>query len=118
MSKSVLRQFSETFTTYQEKFGLNGYQIYFQTAPIGDSYANIFINQDGMVATVTLNNAVSKEDKSHQDIHKNAKHEALHLLVGRFSDYAQSRYVTRADITEAEEELVRRLDTLIPDIKV
>jgi len=112
-----LKRFQKIFTAYQQKFGLNGYKVYFKYETINDSFASIVIDQDGLVATARLNSSLPDKDKPFQNIHGSAKHEAIHLLVGRFSDYSQSRYITRSDVTEAEEELVRRLEQLIPDIK-
>jgi hypothetical protein len=115
--KSEFKEFQKTFTAYQKQFGLNGYKIYFKNEDIIDSFADVLVNQDGMVATVRLANNLSKEEKSYLNVPANAKHEALHLLVGRLSDCAQSRYMTKGQVAEAEEELVRRLENLIPDIK-
>ncbi len=106
-------EFKRYFATYQKRFGLNGYKIYFKQESLEDNFADIMINQSGMVVTVRFDN--SEKDKLFQDSHDNAKHEALHLLLGRLSDLAQYRYATKADVCEAEEELVRRLETLIPD---
>jgi hypothetical protein len=114
--KSEFKDFQRIFKGYQKQFGLNSYKVYFKHEPISDSFANIIVDQDGMVATVRFNNDPGESDKPFQNIPVNAKHEAIHLLVGRLSDYAQSRYITKADICEAEEELVRRLETLIPDV--
>uniref|UniRef100_A0A6M3J8V3 Uncharacterized protein n=2 Tax=viral metagenome TaxID=1070528 RepID=A0A6M3J8V3_9ZZZZ len=108
-------EFKKYFLTYQKLFGLNGYKIYFKEESLDDDFADILINQAGMVVTVRFNASLSGEDKPFQDIHSNAKHEALHLLLGRLSGLAQYRYATKADVCEAEEELVRRLETLIPD---
>ena len=52
-----------------------------------------------------------------EDLKSSAKHEAIHLLVARLSELAEHRFVTREEIISAEEELVRKLAWLIPDIK-
>ncbi len=113
---SRFKEFVRWFTLYQKYLGLNGYKAYLKTEPLADSFADITVDQDGMVATVRLNNSLSDKEKPYQDIHGSAKHEALHLLVGRLVDYARSRYISSIDIQEAEEELVRRLEQLIPSI--
>jgi len=111
------KQFKKYFIQYQELFGLIGYKIYFKHEPIDAAFANIIVDQEGMVVTVILNSSLPVKDKPHEDIYGTAKHEVIHLLVGRLSDYAQSRYIRKLDIQEAEEELVRRLERLIPSIK-
>ena len=110
-------EFKKYFNAYQNKFGLINYRIFFKYEPV-DGFADIVRFQEDATATVRLNNKVTKEDKQFQNIRGTAKHEALHLLLARFSDLAYSRYSTKSDIYEAEEELVRRLETLIPSIKL
>ena len=106
-------QFQEEFKYWQEKFGLNGYEPHFSYEPLDDSFADISIDQGVMVATVRLNSELPDKDKSHKDIKRNAKHEAVHLLVGRLSEDAKYRYASQAEIHEATEELVNRLIDLI-----
>ena len=104
--KSEFKEFQKIFATYQKRFGLNGYRTYFKNEPDANSFANINVNQENMIATINI---------SSKGCLKSAKHEALHLLVGRLAYYAEARYVTEREIMEAEEELVRRLEILIPD---
>ena len=116
--KSEFKRFQQTFTAYQEKFGLNGYRVYFKEAALSNCMANILVNQDGAVVNVSLNNITSPDENINKDIPLSAKHEAIHLLLARFADTAESRYVSQEEVNRAEEELVRRLEKLIPDIKV
>ncbi len=111
--------FKKTFKRYQEKFGLIGYQVYFKHEPIDDeAFANITVNQEEMSVTVKLNSKLSESEKPFKDIRRDAKHEALHLFLFRLVDRAYSRYVQRDEIYETVEDLVIRLEKLIPDIKV
>jgi hypothetical protein len=109
-------KFQKHFKEYQDKFGLNGYRVYFKQEQI-DGFADIERNQEGMVATVRLNNKLNKDDKKFCNMHDNAKHEAIHLLLSRISELSYSRFISKDELYSAEEELVRRLEQLIPDIK-
>ena len=105
--------FKEEFKKWQEKFGLNGYRVYFEHKGIDDCFADITIDQSENIATVRLNSKLLTKDKPHQDIKGNAKHEALHLLVGRLERNARWRYSSSSEISEATEELVHKLEGLI-----
>ncbi|OGN87680.1 MAG: hypothetical protein A2158_00050 [Chloroflexi bacterium RBG_13_46_14] len=107
--------FKSEFKKWQERFGLNGYHIFFKYEPIDGSFANITINQGDMVATVRLNSKPDKEEKPFIDVKRSAKHEAVHLLCGRLHQDGGYRYCSSSEINEAEEELVNRLVNLIPD---
>lgn len=105
--------FKREFMKWQRKFGLTGYKVYFMHEPIEGSFASISINQGEMVATVRLNSSLPDKDKDFKDIKGSAKHEALHLLVGRLEQNARYRYPSENEIYEATEELVFKLEELV-----
>jgi len=107
--------FQQYFTEYQKIFGLNGYRVYFLSEPLGESFADICIDQQEMVATVRFNSKLSKKDRVHLDIRQTAEHEAVHLLVGRLEKRARDRYTSPDEIYEATEELVRRIEGLVKE---
>jgi hypothetical protein len=111
--KDDFRAFQKYFKEYQRKFGLTGYKTYFKFEPLNDCFANITVNQNDMIATVRLNSRLPDKDKPHKDIKRNAKHEAIHLLLFRLEHRACSRYVLEEEIYEAVEELVFKLEDLI-----
>lgn len=107
--------FKEEFKKWQVKFGLTGYTVYFKHEKIDGSFADIKINQGDMVVTARLNSKLSTANKPFKDIKGSAKHEAIHLLVGRLEQDGRYRYSSEPEIYEATEELVNRLECLIPD---
>ena len=108
-----LEKFRLHFTKYQKLFGLTGYKVYFKYEPLEDSFAEISIKQVDMVVTVRLNSKLPSKDKQYKDIVRSAKHEAIHLLLGRLENRAKSRYVDSDEIYEAVEEIVFKLEALI-----
>ena len=106
--------FQVEFKKWQYRFGLTGYKVYFKYEPIDSSFADININQGEMVATVRLSSKLPDKNKPHKDVRRSAKHEALHLLVGRLENNGRYRYCSENEIYEATEELVFRLEELIP----
>jgi len=109
--------FKSTFTRYQKLFGLTGYKVYFEYEPIVDEFANITIRHIDMVATVRLNSKLTPENAPHEDVIRSAKHEALHLMLEHIEYIAEERYTTRKELYSASEEIVFKLENLIPDIE-
>jgi len=105
--------FQKEFTKWQKLFGLTGYKVYFKHEPLEKGFAEIAIGLGVMVATVQLNSNLPDKDKPFKDIKRDAKHEALHLLIGRLENNGKYRYSTEAEIDEAAEELVVKLEDLI-----
>jgi hypothetical protein len=105
--------FQSEFKKWQVKFGLTGYQVYFKYEPFDDGFADMQINQTAMVVTVRLSSKLPDKDKPYKDIKRTAKHEAIHLLVGRLEQNGRYRYSSSDEIYEATEELVVKLEDLI-----
>lgn len=106
--------FQSEFKKWQELFGLTGYKVYFKYEPLEGYFADISINQGNMVATVTLNSNLPEKDEPFKDIRRTAKHEAIHLLVGRLEQNGRYRFTSENEIYESTEELVFKLENLIP----
>jgi len=103
--------FKAEFAKYQQIFGLQGYKVYFEHTSLDDCFADITTNQREMVTTVRFDPAKRTHTVYPE---KTAKHEALHLLTNRLADLAANRYTTEREVYEAWEELVRKLECLIP----
>jgi len=106
--------FQSEFKRWQKVFGLTGYKVYFKYEPEEGYFATLSVDQGNMVATVTLNSELPDKDKPFKDIKRTAKHEAIHLLVSRLEKNGRYRYTSESEIYEATEELVNRLEDLIP----
>ena len=106
--------FQKEFKKWQKLFGLTGYRVCFKYEPLEGRFAEIALSQGDMMATVRLNNSLPDKDKPHKNIKQDAKHEAIHLLLARLAEDGKYRYSTEAEIYEAVEELVHRLEGLIP----
>lgn len=105
--------FQKCFKEYQERFGLNGYRVYFKHMPLEGRYACIVIGASYRVATASLNSELTDEEKLFKDIKRDARHEALHLLIYGMEDLAKSRFLGEWAVDEASEELVNKLEKLI-----
>ena len=112
--KKDFELFQSEFRKWQKLFGLMGYKVYFKTEPLEKSFAEISVNPADLVVTVWLNSNLPDKDKPFKDVKQSAKHETIHLLIARLEHNGRYRYVSEGEITEATEELVHRLEVLIP----
>ena len=108
-----LELFKKWFIHYQYIFGLTGYRITFAFCDIGNNLAQLATDHGLMIATASLSNNLPKNQRSNSNIKDHAKHEAIHLLLARFSYNAWGRFVTKPEMVETEEEVVNKLENLI-----
>jgi len=112
MNKEFI-EFQKEFKKWQQKFGLTGYFVYFKYEELDDNYAEISMNHIRMVATVTLNSKLKDAEIADKNVARDAKHEALHLLIGKLTFIAGCRFTQPEEIDQADEELVNKLENLI-----
>ena len=97
-------------------FELNGWDIvYFhEELEPAKHIAQCRVDLEGRTINISLN-SISPDNfiYTNKDIKKYAKHECIHALLGRFSVNAQSRYVSRSELYETEEELICKLEKII-----
>lgn len=104
--------FKAEFKYWINRFGLNGWQLYFVKGDLQGQYSLIALCAEYHVATITLCEQFD-EEQGEIDIPHIAKHEAMHLLIGDLSEAAESRWVTQHELNAIEEELVNRLMAVI-----
>lgn len=98
------------------KIELNNWEVCFVLKKLDEGvFAEIETKLDGASATITLNKVWDLEgiDNFNESFKRTAKHEVIHLLLARMSEYGKSKDYTTSNIYEAEEELVRKLENLI-----
>jgi hypothetical protein len=77
----------------------------------GDN-ADITSDLDGNVVSVRLNKGLLT-----RPVTELAKHEAIHLLTNRLVNLAHNRFTRKHELEEATEEVVYKLEKLIPDLR-
>jgi len=115
LTKKHFKIFKEECNLFINKLGLTGYEIYYEFKELEDEEgASIQVNDEGRIATISLNiNHNNNKDTLIEGLKNYAKHEILHLLLSRFSYYNYSRFVDKNSIKEAEEEIVIKLLKLL-----
>ena len=107
--------FKREFEKYRQCFGLTGFATFYQYEPTAEGFAHIDYSLSDMSAIVTLNSEPPTRVKGYpRNIRKLAKHEAIHLLLARLTWNANMRYTTQDVVNEVEEEIVIKLEGLIP----
>lgn len=104
--------FKAEFRYWINRFGLNGWQIYFNREYLQGQYSQVALCAEYHVATVSLCEDYD-ELQGEIDIPHIAKHEATHVLIGDLSEASESRWVTQHELNAIQEELVNRLMTIV-----
>jgi len=107
--------FKREFEKYQKLFGLIGFNIFYSHEPLEHKFATILYSIENAEATVKLSNTPPCVPEGNiVDVRALAKHEAIHLLLSRLVWYTNQRCVMQGVLEEAEEEIVVKLEGLIP----
>lgn len=109
--KKDFEVFQKEFKYWQEKLGCLDWKVCFEHEDIKDSLAQICTNNNGRIATVTLDKDTQHIKEHHPA--ESAKHEALHLLLADIGGVAYNRFTTPEVIDREEEKLVVKLMGLI-----
>lgn len=107
--------FKREFEKYRKLFGLTGFNIIYSHEPLEHKFATVLYSIENAEATVKLSSTPPYVPKGNKiSIKALARHEALHLLLGRFEWYARMRFVNEDQLNDANEEIVVKLEGLIP----
>jgi len=100
---------------WQDRFELHNWELHFRWAKKNTNRrAGINHNLNGYIATIILSEEWGNYQKiTDEDIKIAAKHEMIHLLIGRLVYNGETRYITIDDLEESQEELVRKLEYII-----
>ena len=93
-------------------FELNNWEVAFKHNKSKNALAYCLTDVSCYKATIHLCKEWKKDEPiefTNESIKKIALHEVLHLLLARLSDYGNSRFLSCAELGEAEEELVNKL---------
>lgn len=117
-TKKHFELFKRSCEYWIERFKLDNWKVNYVHGTIRpDTYANCETKVSGYIATIHFCKKWYTSEGNYmptkENIEETAKHEVIHLLLARLSDYGTSRMYTADDCYEAEEELVRKLHNII-----
>jgi len=101
-------------------FELSDWNIYFDhpNNPEGGFLARSTFSSITLVATLFLNRNWQHDKPNNQWVKKCARHEVIHILIGKLSVLAESRYVSEDEITPATEGLVHKIEAIMDKLEV
>ena len=95
-----------------EFFGIHGFGVsYVHTN--SDDLAEATYNIMTRSATISLGKDWGTTKPTPEELDATAFHEVCHLLIGRLSVIARSRYISESEIQEEDEHIVRVLENKI-----
>lgn len=119
-TKKDFELFKKECLYLQEKWGLQRYDLHFEHKNLNDDKLDAAASKvsPNYVAYLILDTEID-EPHIERPISKmtkdSARHEMLHILIGRYVLNAWSRFINKNELDESEEELVRTLEKLIKD---
>ena len=125
MAKPDFRRFRVHVETYAKRWGLADYALQFTndkeppgiraTAKIDSVHRSALVNLAKEWGVQGVRADGKQCAGGPRELKQVAKHEAIHIMLGEFSELAWGRCVSTDALRMAEEGLVRRLETLIED---
>lgn len=115
-TKKDFECFKKACKEYQDKWHLGGWDLVFLHSKCGDAYATTAKDLEAMNATITFCIDWGKEtlrSYNKKQIKLIAKHEMLHILLGRLSELGQYRYLQYRELEQAEHEVIKKLLILL-----
>lgn len=107
--------FKKEFVRWQGRFGLVGWETFFEHDNVEDYRAEIAYNCIGRSVTVTLSKTWKNFTvaPTEVDIRKVAFHEACELLLGRIKVLARERFLQPSEIDEEIHAIIRTLENAV-----
>ena len=112
-TKAQFHEFIKHCERYRAQLSLWDWQIYYRHEKLDDAYATADIDLPSKTVTIKFNSDLEKSDFEPGWIERTAKHEMIHVFIGRITYLAGARYITDSELEEATEELVFELEHLI-----
>ncbi len=107
--------FKKECRKFIDRLHLDNYKVYFQLGGQNKGAFSTTFVKNVYVATICLTKEWDETGSEGiwKGLSQTAKHEVIHILLGRYSCVASWRHSSEDDLNEAEEELVRKLEKLI-----
>lgn len=108
--------FKRYHAEYMRRYGLLQWRVEYEHKHLESSYATSDFNFTGKCMCVALATKwVMERPLNSRELRRLAKHEVNHALLHGLYWHARARFIQVDTLDEAEEGIVRVLDTLIPD---
>ena len=113
VSQKQFEEFKKECLRLQKEWGLNGYRLFFYFKELESRYAESETDLKGMTASIRLSSELSELALGDLNISEAAKHEMIHVLLGRVLTMGYTRFIDKKEMVSAEEEVVRILEKIL-----
>lgn len=118
ITKQQFQTFVNEHKKWVNKFGMFPWKMSYHLSEPSNEFRGAWneIEWENQLCHIHLEKYYEKEQHEGSlisSIKRTAKHEALHLLTAPLYVRCMSRFVTREEITAANEDLIRRLEDLV-----
>lgn len=110
-SEGEIAEFKSAFAYWKREFGLVEYATLFSQSKM-DEIAQLDADPANCTGVVSLTTS-PPDGFDEEEAYSSGLHEAIHLLLARYRAAALDRHATEADISEAEERVVRVLEPIL-----
>lgn len=102
---------------YQAHFKLHDWALAFEFKDLQEDRARTVLTLEASQAVIGLNTNWNEDVRkfAEQQLREVAKHEMLHVFLGRLGELARYRYLTSRELEAAEHAIIQKLLFLIPD---
>lgn len=116
VSNVQFQVFKEACEEYLKSWGLQAWNVKYVQEEMKDAYARVWKDLESMLATIALSKTWNNSVRPLNDVEikEVAKHEVLHLLLGKLFELAQYRYLSRRELEAAEHEAIQLLMKIVP----
>lgn len=107
--------FRDEFLKWKDRFGLQGWEVFFEQSDAGETMACIRVGNTLLDrnASVVLNHKWQDYPPTDYACRKSGFHEACELLLFRIAFLASARYICQEDVKEEIHHLVRVLENVL-----
>lgn len=113
LSQEQFQQFEQECRRLQKEWGLNQLKLFFYFKPLVERYAESEVDLGGATASIRLTTELSPLAYKDFNVLEAAKHEMIHVLLGKLAVMGHTRFLDIKSIQEAEEECVRILEKIL-----
>ena len=112
MNKNKFKQFKDECLRLQKKWGLTNYDLFIEEKALDrNALSRIFVDDESFNANIQFDTKKVIECKSMPK--ELAKHEMIHLILGRMSNLSYNRFIRKDELYASEEEIVTILGKLL-----
>lgn len=111
-TKRHYRLFQEEVRKFQKDWGINGWVLEFEHSKLEPGYLAMVERDFGQGQALISFSTFWEVEPIQENLRSIAKHELLHVILGRMRGLATTRFCSEGELDAAEHELINLLETI------